>query len=139
MKKLPKLKTLKNKLDKTFNLYIRLRDKKCILSKKKDHLQCSHYYDYMQTPSLRWDERNAHAMTNKIHYKHHHGKAAEYAHFMYEKYGMEFMEQLYLDSKLPFIATREYYIEKIEYFQNKIDKLGKAGKYGKGKNIAKTI
>jgi len=128
-KKLPKLKTLKNKLDKTFNLYIRLRDKKCILSGKRNDLQCSHYYDYMQTPSLRWDERNAHAMTNKIHYKHHHGKAADYAHWMYEKYGIEAMHQLYLDSKKPFIVTREYYIEKIEYFQNKINNLSKGKKY----------
>lgn len=130
-KKLPKLKTLKNKLDKTFNLYIRLRDKRCILSKKKEHLQCSHYYDYLQNPYLRWDERNAHAMTNKIHYKHHHGKAPDYAHWMYEKYGMEFMHQLYLDSKKPFIATREYYIVKIEYFNRLIAKLSKVGKYGK--------
>lgn len=131
MKKLPKLKTLKNKLDKTFNLYIRLRDKKCILSGKKDYLQCSHYYDYLQTPYLRWDERNAHAMTNKIHYKHHHGKAPDYAHWMYEKYGIEFMHQLYLDSKKPFIATREFYIEKIKYFQNKVSLLIKVKKYGK--------
>jgi len=132
MKKLPKLKTLKNKLDKTFNLYIRLRDKKCILSGKKDHLQCSHYYDYMQTPSLRWDERNAHAMTNKIHYKHHHGKAADYAHFMYKKYGIEFMEILYLDSQKPFVATREYYIEKIEYFQGLIKCLSNGRKVREG-------
>ena len=132
-KKLPKLKTLKNKLDKTFNLYIRLRDKKCILSGKKDHLQCSHYYDYLQTPSLRWDERNAHAMTNKIHYKHHHGKVPDYAHWMYETYGMEKMDILYKDSKRPFVPTREYYIDKIEYFQGLIEKLSMRKSTKKGK------
>jgi len=118
-KKLPSLKTLRNKLDKTFNAYIRERDKKCILSNKKDHLQCSHYYDYMQNPFLRWDERNAHAMTNKMHFKHHHGKAPDYAHWMYRKYGFGFMEQLYIDSKKTFIPSREFYNERIKYFEEK--------------------
>lgn len=122
-KKLPSLKTLKNKLDKLFNAYIRLRDKKCILSGKKEKLQCSHYYDYMQNPFLRWDERNAHAMTNKIHFKHHHGKAPDYAHWMYKKYGIDFMEQLYKDSKKKFIPTRKKYLSLIEYYQNKLEKL----------------
>jgi hypothetical protein len=62
-------------------------------------------------------------MTNKIHFKHHHGKAPDYAHWMYKKYSMDFMGQLYKDSKKVFIPTREKYITLIEYYENKLEKL----------------
>jgi hypothetical protein len=122
-KKLPSLKTLKNKLVKEFNSYIKERDKKCILTGDKVGLQCSHYYDARENPYLRFDERNAHAMANHkgnaVHFKHHHGKAPDYALWMFTHHTIDFMEQLKRDSKKKIIFTRKYYEKMILYYQEK--------------------
>jgi hypothetical protein len=107
IKKSPSIKTLRNKLDAVFNAYIRERDGKCILSGSKEHLQCSHYYDKRAAPYLRWDSRNAHAMSQSIHFRHHHGRGADYALWMFQTYGMAFMENLGFDSNKKFIHTRQ--------------------------------
>jgi hypothetical protein len=122
-KKLPKISTLRDKLDKEFNTYIRERDGKCILSDDKNKLVCSHYYGKVASPILRWDERNAHAMTMKMHWKHHHGHEAEYAYWMYNKYGIKFMNKLYKDSLVKIEYTREDYLNLIKYYQNKREML----------------
>jgi len=128
LKKLKSIKSLRNKLDKVFNEYIRTRDGKCILSKSKNKLQCSHYYDKKASPYLRWDERNAHAMTNKMHFKHHHGKAPNYSLWMFEKYGIEFMRKLYLDSEKKFKPERNDYDRLIKYYERKLRKVSKCSK-----------
>ncbi|MDD2496221.1 MAG: recombination protein NinG [Tissierellia bacterium] len=123
------IKTLRNKLDKLFNTYIVLRDKKCILTKDIIGLQCSHYYDKKESPFLRWDERNAHAMANHkgnaVHFKHHHGKAPHYALWMFKHHDMKFMNQLARDADKTKIWTREEIIALTEYYTNKIRGLTK--------------
>lgn len=126
---------LRNKLDYTFNKYIKLRDKKCILSGDTTNLQCSHYYGKKFCSFLRWDERNAHAMSRKIHFKHHHDYEPDYALWMFKTYGMNFMIQLERDSKKRTeieletdpkkkqeIAIKKYE-EMIQYYENKIKQL----------------
>ena len=93
-KKLPSIKSLRNKLDKVFNAYIRLRDGKCILCDSKSKLQCSHYYGKHARPATRWYEYNAHAMCARHHYLHHHGAEPDYSLFMFIKYGMAKMKIL---------------------------------------------
>jgi hypothetical protein len=124
-KKLPKISTLRNKLDAEFNAYIRKRDGKCILSKDKNKLVCSHYYGKRACPFLRWDERNAHAMTMKKHWLHHHGQEAVYAYWMYNKYGIKYMNKLYRDSRKKVNYTREDYLNMINYYKNKRESLRK--------------
>jgi hypothetical protein len=100
-----KEKTIRNKLDKVFNTYIKFRDGKCILTGDSEKLQCSHYYDKKENPYLRWDERNAHAMANHkgnaVHFKHHHGKAPHYALWMFKHHSIKFMKKLALDADKP--------------------------------------
>jgi hypothetical protein len=95
-------RTIRNKLDKIFNTYIKLRDGQCILTGDTEGLQCSHYYDKKENPYLRWDERNAHAMANHkgnaVHFKHHHGKAGHYALWMFKNNSLRFMEKLAIDA-----------------------------------------
>ena len=119
------IKSLRNKLDKIFNLYIRTRDGQCILSGLKDNLHCSHYYDWMQCPNLRWDERNAHAMNRSVHWKHHHGRAPDYARWMYNKHPRSFMEKLYRDSLIERKYYREDYIKLINKYNKKLDRLNR--------------
>lgn len=104
-KRKPKLAKLRNKLDKVFNTYIKLRDGKCILTGDTEGLQCSHYYDKKENPYLRWDERNAHAMANHkgnaVHFKHHHGKSGHYALWMFQHHSISFMKKLAIDADKP--------------------------------------
>lgn len=106
-KKLLSIKSLRNKLDKEFNAYIRERDGKSILSGEKEGLVCSHYYGKRAVPYLRWDERNAHAMTKKEHWLHHHGREADYALWMFKHNAIKDMELLTKYSKKKIVYTRE--------------------------------
>jgi hypothetical protein len=119
-KHLPKIKTLRNKLDKLFNRYIRLRDGACVLTDEKENLSCSHYYDKKNNPALRWDERNAHAMTIKTHWLHHHGKAPDYSLWMFETYGIDFMKALAKDANNKVYYKREDYNRMIEIYTIKL-------------------
>jgi hypothetical protein len=122
-KHLPKLKTLRNKLDRLFNQYIRLRDGACILTGDTENLSCSHYYDKKNNPYLRWDERNAHAMTIKKHWLHHHGKAPDYALWMFKTYGFKFMYKLSNDANRKVKYKRADYTKLIETYAIKISVL----------------
>jgi len=122
-KHLPKLTTLRNKLDKLFNQYIRLRDGACILTNEKENLSCSHYYDKKNNPYLRWDERNAHAMTIKKHWLHHHGKAPDYALWMFKTYGFKFMAKLAKDANKKIKYKRTDYMKKLDEYTNKLNHL----------------
>ena len=124
-KHLPKIKTLRNKLDQVFNTYIKLRDGACILTGEKENLSCSHYYDKKNNPYLRWDERNAHAMTIKKHWLHHHGKAPDYSLWMFKKYGIEFMEQLSIDANKKIKFYRNDYNNLINIYNIKINEMQK--------------
>lgn len=108
-KKLPKISTLRNKLDKLFNAYIRMRDGKCILCGSKEKLQCSHYYGKRGSPILRWAQINAYAMCSKCHYLHHHGKEPDYALWMLQKYGKAKLVYLQSLSKNVANFNRAYY------------------------------
>lgn len=122
-KKLPKIKTLRNKLDNIFNKYIRLRDGACILTGETENLSCSHYYDKKNNPYLRWDERDAHAMTKKVHWLHHHGKAPDYALWMFEHNGIKFMRKLAKDANKKIIYRRTDYLQLIELYSKKLNDL----------------
>ena len=59
-------KTLKNKADRLFSLYIRARDEHCQRCGTTENLQCAHGFTrtYLKT---RWDERNAWALCAGCH------------------------------------------------------------------------
>lgn len=122
-KHLPKITTLRNKLDRIFNTYIKERDGACILTGEIENLSCSHYYDKKNNPYLRWDERNAHAMTIKTHWKHHHGKAPDYSLWMFKKYGITFMEKLAIDADKKIKYNRTDYTNMINNYSLKLNKL----------------
>lgn len=72
MPKKPSRKTLKNKADRLFSLFIRARDGACVCCGSTENLQCAHGFSrrYLKT---RWDERNAWALCNRHHlyFTHH--------------------------------------------------------------------
>lgn len=90
------IKKQMEKCDEIFSLYIRYRDRKCVLCSSVEDLQCSHYFTKKSHSSVRWYEINAHAMCDKCHCRHHNQGEHEYAMWMLDKYGrdmIDFLEQ----------------------------------------------
>lgn len=100
-KRLPSLKTLKNKLDVAFSKHIRQRgmsEQECniCVSCGAVHswkvLQCGHFYR-RQHLGTRWDERNCWPQCFACNVWRR-GNYASFAHFMYSTQPPEVMEEL---------------------------------------------
>lgn len=86
-------KTLKNKLDKLFSIYIRLREAdvneftKCVTCGKVDHwkkLQCGHFQSRRHL-STRWDEDNCHVQCYACNVARS-GEQYKYGKYLDQKY-----------------------------------------------------
>jgi len=122
-KKAQTISQIRDKIDKAFNEYIRLRDGACVICGSTESLQCSHYWGKKARPAVRWDELNAHAMCAKCHYKHHLGHEAEYADFMYNQYGFDTMNLLNIRSTHCSKWTRTELDEKLTYWKGKLHEI----------------
>ena len=69
MNKITPRKKLIKKLDTVFSLYIRKRDKRCVICGTKDNLTCGHLITRAKY-SVRWDEDNAFAQCTSCNMKH---------------------------------------------------------------------
>lgn len=122
-KKAESISKIRDKIDKAFNEYIRLRDGACIICGSTESLQCSHYWGKKARPAVRWCELNAHAMCAKCHFLHHHGHEAVYAEFMYNQYGFKKMDMLTVESTKPSKLNRQELDEKLEYWKGKLHEI----------------
>jgi hypothetical protein len=122
-KKAQTISQIRDKIDKAFNEYIRLRDGACVICGNTESLQCSHYWGKKARPAVRWDELNAHAMCAKCHFLHHHGHEAMYADFMYTKYGFSRVEGLMFVSTRSSKWTRTELDEKLNYWKGKLNEI----------------
>ena len=101
-KKLPTLRSLKNKLDLVFSSYIRKRDAneegmgKCVTCGNWSLLQCGHFIP-RQHQAFRWDNMNAHGQCARCNMWLH-GNLARYTLFMEKRYGVEVVDDM-LNSK----------------------------------------
>ena len=82
------------KCDEIFSLYIRYRDRKCVLCGSVENLQCSHYFTKKSHAAVRWYEVNAHAMCDKCHCRHHNQGEHEYSMWILDKYGRGMIDLL---------------------------------------------
>lgn len=127
-----KLTNLKDKLDKVFSLYIRLRDSdengtvECFTSGKLMHYKQAHAGHYISRRHLstRWDEVNVQVQSVKENIFNQ-GNAPVFAIKLDEKYGEGTSKNLVKKSNEIFKPTKDWYIEKIDYYKNKVDKLFK--------------
>ena len=118
-KKLPSIKTLREKADKLFSLYIRERDGRCITCGSTENLQCSHYYGKKARAAVRYNPFNAHAQCAKCHQAHHMSDPMRYADWMRVEYSGEALDKLELDSRAISKRDRVYYTQIIEYYEAK--------------------
>ena len=90
-RKLASLKSLKNKLDKVFSLYIRKRDAlpngmgACVTCGKVTVVQCGHFIKRQHTAG-RWNEHNAHGQCAGCNIRE---MALEHYEAIIKKYGIE--------------------------------------------------
>jgi hypothetical protein len=120
MKK-PTISKLKKQLDQIFSLYIRKRDKKCITCGSTKNLQCGHFHSRTHL-STRWSEINCNTQCVGCNvFKS--GNMAEYAHALQERYGQNILQKLYKEKEKIVKLTPDWYIEKINYYENKLNEL----------------
>jgi len=121
---------LKDKLDKIFSLYIRLRDAdengtvQCFTSGKLMHYKKAHAGHYISRRHLstRWDEINVQVQSVGENI-YNQGNAPVFAINLDSKYGEGTSKNLVLKSNEEFKPTKDWYLEKIEYYKNKVNKL----------------
>lgn len=90
MNKKPKKKqetfaTIRNRLDKKMSLYIRARDRACVVCGSRENLQNGHYLSRVYF-SIRWNPTNCNCQCSSCNVKHE-LDPEPYRDFMVERYG----------------------------------------------------
>ena len=128
MKK-PTRKSLVEKLDKIFSIYIRRKDAidniaTCVTCGKKDHwskLQNGHWASRKHY-NTRWDETNCHVQCAGCNVFRA-GEIYLYTKYLCSKYGNNFPEELYLKSHKTVKFADIDLIELIDYYTEKVNTL----------------
>ena len=69
------------KADREFSLYIRARDKKCLVCGSKEYLQVSHFWGRLNS-AVRYDEENCITLCAGCHFFYENEKQGRYRDFM---------------------------------------------------------
>ena len=85
-------KKLVARLDKIFSLYIRKRDKACVICNTRENLTNGHLFSRIAY-STRWDEKNCHCNCSGCNFRHEHD-ASKYTLFFIRKYGLPAYEDM---------------------------------------------
>lgn len=116
---------LKKTLDIVCSVYIRLRDKgiciTCGVEKHWKEQQNGHFFS-RQYLATRWDERNCNCQCVGCNVFRG-GNMAIYSVKMLKKYGPKVIEELDRQRQKITKMTRQNYLDEIEKFQKKIDKI----------------
>lgn len=120
--KLRPMAQLKKDLDKVFSIFIRQRDKGvCFTCGDKKRWKYQHNGHFISRTHLavRWDEYNCNCQCVGCNvFKS--GNYIEYTMRLIEKYGHEKVEELIEAKKQITKLDRVWYLEKIEYYSDKI-------------------
>lgn len=106
-----------DKLDRAFSLYIRRRDRCCVICGESRWrlLEAGHFYS-RRYYAIRWDARNAHAQCIRCNRRHNRDQMP-YLNFMLKRYDGDVLSELHtlrMDAK--FKWTDEQLREKLDYF-----------------------
>ncbi len=111
---------LKNKLDRLFSAYIRIRDKDkpCISCGSAEELEAGHFYPRANLP-LRWDEMNVHGQCVKCN-RYNGGNRPAFGRGIAIRYGESVVEALDVRSQARIKLKSYELMEKIDHYQNKL-------------------
>lgn len=85
-------RALKVRRDRVFSIFIRLRDRTCVLCGSTLNLECSHYHG-RSNPESRVDPLNSHAMCG-LHNQAHNSDREPYRRFLIRTYGEGVLDEL---------------------------------------------
>ena len=114
-KKLPSLRSLRNKADRVFSAWIRRRDahgRCCTCGSPASH---AGHYIKRQHLGTRYDPRNCHAQCVRCN-TYLGGNMDEYAKFLIAEYGVDILLTLGIAKRSVFKPTREWYAEIIKRY-----------------------
>lgn len=114
-------KQLVKKLDNVFSLFIRNRDKKCIVCGSTESLQNGHLFSRVNY-STRWDEVNSNCQCRSCNMRHEYD-FEPYRRAFVEKYGQEKYDLLYFKHKNICKYTNNDLLVLIDYYKNAIKEL----------------
>jgi hypothetical protein len=113
---------LKKELDKWFSRYIRARDNHtcytCGLQMEQNKSQNGHFVP-RQYLAVRYDEKNCHCQCYACNVLYN-GQPSAYALHLTLDFGRDIVEELESQRKVLTKLTPEWYLEKIEYYKNKV-------------------
>lgn len=92
-----KRKKLVKDLDKIFSLFIRARDKHCVLCGSKERLQCGHLFS-RASYSTRWSEINCHCQCASCNMRHEYDFYPFQSWFV-SRFGQKIYDDLYATYK----------------------------------------
>lgn len=120
-KPISKIKSLKHKLDEVFSLYIRARDKKCVICWNTETLQNWHYYSRVNN-STRFNEMNCNTQCSACNCLHEYN-ITPYKEFMIKRYWKNALALLYLEHIKTVHFKEKDYKELIELYKYKLKQL----------------
>jgi hypothetical protein len=112
---------LKNKLDRLFSAYIRMRDKDkpCIsCGKNTNDKEAGHFYPRSNL-AVRWDEMNVHGQCLKCN-RYNGGNRSAFGRGVAIRYGESVVEALDIKSQARIKLKSYELMEKIDHYQNKL-------------------
>tara|TARA_R110002020_G_scaffold5502_5_gene22839 strand:- start:1055 stop:1507 length:453 start_codon:yes stop_codon:yes gene_type:complete len=119
--KKPSRKTLIKKLDKVFSLYIRERDKCCVICGSVNQPNNGHLFSRRHY-ATRWDEDNCHQQCYPCNFKHN-NDPYPYNSWFIEKYGKDKWDSLYIMFRSPKKWYNFEIEELIEVYEKKYKEL----------------
>jgi hypothetical protein len=120
--------TLKNELQRVFNLFIRMRDQhqQCISCgcKLPEKYDAGHFFSVGSYPNLRFMESNVHAQCVECNH-HKCGNVHEYRIGLIKRIGMDQLDQLERIKHVPLKLTKPEIMEMMVLYKSKINDIKK--------------
>jgi hypothetical protein len=90
--KIEKFTTIRNRLDKKMSIYIRKRDRRCVVCGSTENLNNGHYISRVYF-MIRWDDRNCNTQCASCNVIHEYDPEP-YRQWMKERYGEHLIQEL---------------------------------------------
>jgi len=114
-KKNPRQKAIYN-ADKEMSLFIRARDKRCVICGTTENLTNSHLFSRIHL-NTRYDELNCHCNCSSCNFRHEYDPHI-FTNWFIKKFGYEEYDRLYQKHLIVFKPMTSWIEEKAEYFKS---------------------
>lgn len=114
-------KKLEDRADRAMSLYVRRRDRRCVLCGSEYKLQAGHVLT-RGAKSVRWDERNVFCQCRNCNLRHEYHPEIYYEWYI-NRFGAKQFEELIRDANTPKKHTLDELRQIAEYYRKKANEL----------------